>query len=197
MLKKFLIFIVLLFAIIGLIILFYVKKYSLVTNFKLESNKEPMVIVEDFIIYNYKFFKINYIFSAKIGYFTEPNIVNFFVYINATRYNQKYIENLSSESAKITLDIENYEELFKKTTKVVSIDFEDNVKFNIGKETLEVNNAFYNSKTNKIWSNSEVYLVGKGKNIKSNKGFEYHLLTEELVMKGDIEGVIYELKSNK
>jgi len=155
-------------------------------------DNEPRVTMEDFAIFSYVDQKIEGTFSAKLGHFLDPNIVEAFTTVRGVRYRPKNrVESLRCGSVTAYLVGDSMSEIVSpKGAEVARAEVEDQVRIGFDDHFLNTEFAEYVAATNLVTSNERVQVDGPNRTLFGEDGFSYNLKKEALEMQGAVSGVV-------
>jgi hypothetical protein len=153
---------------------------------------EPRIVVDDIFVYQYRDHTIEANFSAKLGHFLEPNLVEVYASVRGTRYRPKgRIESLKCEAASVTVAADTMADLFsQKDVSLLKGEVEDQVQIGLDDNYLFTEYAEYLAVSETIQSKEPVQGEGPNRKFRGEEGFTYDLKSEVLLMSGLVGGEV-------
>src|SRR5690606_22443135 len=72
-----------------------------------EGKQAPRLILDEFSFFRYKGANVEANFSAKLGHFIEPNVIEVFASVRGVRYRGDQVETMRCESGSAVLDADS------------------------------------------------------------------------------------------
>lgn len=153
---------------------------------------EPRIVVDDVFVYQYVNHTIESNFSAKLGHFLEPNLVEVYASVRGTRYRPKnQVESIKCEAASVTLAADTMTDLFnQQDIGLIKGEVEDQVQLGLDDNYLYTEYAEYLAVSQLVQSKEPVVGEGPNRKFRGEQGFVYDLKTEVLQMSGLVSGEV-------
>ena len=153
-----------------------------------EEDKEPRVILEDFIVYQYHNDKLTNHFTARLGHLFEPNIVELYGEISGIEYKKNgETETFGAESAVGYYNARTLSEMFEES-ELKRAEFSGFVEIEMGTNLLSTDFAEYLAEARLIRSDRPVRFEGPGRVFSGQEGFAYLIDNQTMKMNGPITG---------
>ena len=156
---------------------------------KSSSDRSARVRLEDFVFYRYKGQAVNANFSAKLGLFYEPNIVEMHGNLHGEQYRRGKLETLRSEIGHAIFSSNSLNALMRDGTLVRAY-VEDNVIMELDGNLLKTEQAEYIASRQILRSHRAIRVIGPSRVFDGDDGFTYDVDREVLTMSGLIQGVV-------
>jgi len=155
------------------------------------ANREPRIVVDDFMLYRYRGHQVVGTFTAKLGHFIEPNIVEFFASVKGERDKGEIKESLSCEAGLAVFEAEGMSEIINSDeTKLSYVEVEDQVRVESGDHIIRTEFAHFDADHNLLSSQEPVQIDGPKRILVGEEGFEYYIDKKSLTMAGKVRGVV-------
>ncbi len=173
---------------------FFTGSHDSVRNILDDVNREPRIIVDDFLLYRYRGHKVVGTFSAKLGHFVEPNTVEFYASVRGEREKDSIKESLSCEAGIAVFEAERMSDIINSDeTKLLYAEVEDQVQVESDNHIIRTEFAHFDAQQKILSSNEPVQIDGPKRVLVGEKGFRYFTEKKSLTMTGKVRGVV---KSN-
>jgi len=155
------------------------------------SNREPRIIVDDFMLFRYQGHRVVGTFSAKLGHFIEPNVVEFYAAVKGEREKGKITESLSCEAGIAVFEADRMSDIINSDeTKLSYLEVEDRVRVESGDHIIRTEFAHFDATRNILSSREPVQIDGPKRVLVGEEGFEYFTEKKNLKMPGKVRGVV-------
>lgn len=181
-----------LLALVCALTVFFARDHgNLVDQFEQGLDNEPRVVIDDFNVYRYDGHKVVSSFSAKLGHFLEPNVIEVYAAVRGTRYRKDSVESIRSEVAKAFLKSNSLSEILKdKEPALARAEVEDQVRIGLRDNIMRTEFAEYLASKDIFTTREPVQVDGPNRTFVGEKGFDYDLKKEVLNMPGEVKGVV-------
>ena len=153
------------------------------------DRRDPRIILDDFSFYRYSGPTLISNFSAKLGHFFEPNIIEVYAAVRGVRYNDNQVETLRCEAGSAILAANSMNELFRqKDVGIVRSEIEEQVRIGIGENIVRTDYAQYLANEDLVFSREPVEVDGPNRKFYGDKGFRYQIKSETLEVQGNVRG---------
>lgn len=175
----------------SLTIFFTRSSSTLEDQFEQNLDSEPRVVIDDFNVYRYDGHKVISSFSAKLGHFLEPNIVEVYAGIRGTRYRKDSVESIRSEVAKAYLKANSLSDILgKNEPELMKAEVEDQVRLGLRDNIMRTEYAEYLADKEVLTTREPVQVDGPNRTFVGEDGFDYDMRKEVLNMPGEVKGVV-------
>lgn len=152
-------------------------------------SKQPVVTLEDFIVFRYDGHQLKGTLSGRLANFLEPNIIELYGNVQGKKLQGDQQNFASAESGTVFLSASGISQFLKDST-VRRATLENDVRIGVNQSVLNTEYAEFLAPNEKIQSDRPVLIYNSSGRFKGNTGFEYSLKSEDLVIFGPIEGLL-------
>ena len=162
---------------------------SLSENIDADVEREPRIVLEDFVVYRYQDEKVISKVTARLGHFFEPNQLEMDGEIRAMRLTDDGPERLGSESATAYFTADSLSSMMKDT-ELERAEVTGFVEVGVRDHILTTDYAEYIARTDVVSSNRPVRVEGPGRVFSGDEGFTWDIKTMALKLEGPIRGEV-------
>jgi LPS export ABC transporter protein LptC len=166
------------------------EKKSLRDNLKKSDEREPRVVMEDFVMYRYAGDRLVGKLAARLGHFYEPNLIELDGEIRGERLTPEGIETAGAESATAYFKATSLTAMMREKTELDRAEFTGFVEVGVKEHLLTTDYAEYLNDQRLIRSLRPVRVEGPGRIFSGDEGFTYSLVSQVLEMQGSVKGVV-------
>lgn len=154
-----------------------------------ESEREPLISLEEFTIFRYKGHKVNKTLSGQLAHFVEPNVLELFGRVRGLRHSAEVREYVSAEVALVYFNGNGIGDILENA-EIAEAEFEDNVHVGVKYNRISSDFAEYLPGEGVLQSDLPVVIRGPTGRLEGKNGFRFYDESEDIEIYGPIKGVL-------